>query len=83
MTEKLKLQLPTIITLACILCGIVASYFQAIADGKAYVDQKVAMVQAETKIDLKDIKDKQEKQGIDLAVIKSILIKRYGIPRHD
>lgn len=83
MTEKVKLQLPTIITLVCILAGIIASHFTAIANGKAYTDSKVEGLASDIKTDLNTFRDHQQQQQIDIAVIKNILIRQYGKPKHD
>lgn len=81
MTEKINLKLTTMITIATLVGSIIGSHYKAIADGKEYTDKKVEAVEKDVKQEQKEIKEKLEKQQIDVEVIKQILIKQYGEPK--
>jgi len=78
--EKVSLKYGTVISLAVLLSSIVGSHFKAIADGKEYTDQQVQQVEKDIKDEQKDIKKNVDDMKVDLAVIKQILIKKYGAP---
>lgn len=80
MTDKMNLKITTLISILVLVASIIGSHYKAIADGKEYTDVKVEQVEKDIKTEQEEINDKLTEQQVDIAVIKEILIKRYGDP---
>lgn len=75
-----KVTITTVVSVCTIVASIVGAHYKAIADGKEYTDEKIEKVEDEISKEQKEIKQKLEEQTVDIAVIKQILIKKYGDP---
>lgn len=91
---RVKIRVPvlitTIITIIIFAGGVVSSHFAGIATSKDYTDNKVEKVKdeiqqdiGEIKEDVDEVKNKVNQMQIDTAVMKQILVQRFGKPETD
>jgi len=78
--DKISLKIGTFITILVMVSSIVGSYYTAIASSKDYTDEKIETVEESIRKEQKEIKEKVNETQIDIAVIKEILVNKYGKP---
>jgi len=76
----MKLGLSTLIAVLVLVASVIGAHYKGIADSKDYTDKQVQKVEDEIKEEQKDIKKNVDEMKVDVAVIKQILLKKYGDP---
>ncbi len=77
----MKKDISSFIAIIVLVSGIVATYFQGQSQSKDYVDTKVNEMAGRTDEKLEKIKENVNKTNIDVAVIKQILVQKFGNPK--
>lgn len=76
-----KFEIGVIVTIIMLSSGVVSSYFTGIASSKEYTDMKISKAQDLNDKKIEQIQTDMEDMKVDVAVIKQILVQRFGSPR--
>jgi hypothetical protein len=81
MVEKVKINLPTLITLFVLAASVTATYYQGQASSKEFTNHRIEKTEREYDVKVDKLQVDVNEMKTDIAVVKQILVKQYGSPK--